>query len=34
MKKDKAVRKAELKAAFINKLKSLIGPLVILPKCA
>ncbi len=30
MKKDKAVRKAELKAAFINKLKSLIGPLVIL----
>ena len=30
MRKDKAVRKAELKAAFIQKLKSLIGPLIIL----
>ena len=30
MRKDKAVRKAELKAAFIKKLKSLIGPLIVL----
>ena len=30
MRKDKAVRKAELKAAFIKQLKSLIGPLIIL----
>lgn len=30
MKKDKAVRKAELKAALIKQLKSMIGPLVIL----
>ena len=30
MRKDKAVRKAELKAAFIEKLKSLISPLIIL----
>ena len=30
MKKDKAVRKAEMKAAIINGLKSLIGPVIIL----
>ena len=30
MKKDKSVRKAEFKAAIIRKLKSLIGPLIIL----
>ncbi len=30
MKKDKAVRKAEMKAALINGLKSLIGPVIIL----
>ncbi|MGN0507193.1 MAG: DUF5696 domain-containing protein [Lachnospiraceae bacterium] len=30
MKKDKAVRKAELKAALIKKLKSLIGPMITL----
>lgn len=30
MKKDKSVRKAELKAAILAKLKSLIGPLIIL----
>ncbi len=30
MKKDKAVRKAELKAAVIKQLKSMIGPLIIL----
>ncbi len=30
MKKDKAVRKAEMKAALIRQLKSLIGPLVVL----
>ncbi|MBE5873215.1 MAG: hypothetical protein E7287_02280 [Lachnospiraceae bacterium] len=29
MKKDKSVKKAELKAAIISKLKSLIGPLII-----
>lgn len=30
MKKDKSVKKAEMKAAIIRKLKSLIGPLIIL----
>lgn len=30
MKKDKAVRKAEIKAALIKKLKSLAAPLIIL----
>ena len=30
MKKDKAVRKKELKAALIKKLKSLIGPMILL----
>ena len=30
MKKDKAVRKAEFKAAAVKKLKSLIGPMIIL----
>jgi len=30
MKKDKAVRKQEFKAALIRKLKSLIGPMILL----
>ena len=30
MKKDKATRKAEMKAAVIKQLKSLIGPVIIL----
>ena len=30
MKKDKSVKKAEMKAAIIRKLKSLIGPFIIL----